>query len=60
MYHRPLTKRPQVFGMPSMSQRGQHVRFVIARPVCHGMFGVSSAWRVRREHLRFDEHVAAW
>jgi hypothetical protein len=22
------------------------------------MFGVSSAWRLRREHLQFDEHGA--
>jgi hypothetical protein len=43
MYHRPSSKRPQVFGMPSMSQRGQHVRLVV------GMFGLSLTWGCRNK-----------
>jgi hypothetical protein len=50
MYHRPSAKRPQVFGMSSVSWSGKHARFVI------GMSGLSLAWGGVSQQ---DEHFAA-
>jgi hypothetical protein len=54
MYHRPSTKRPQVFDVPSMSQRGKLAQFVMR------MSGLSLAWSAccsKMRILRPARHV---